>query len=135
MNMTLTYWFGRDEDVEFEYEADVDILEYVEDYIKEKYYDVEDAVESLYGIVEDDDEKKEALKCKTMSELSDFLITNEADFMEETISEDDEFMDEILDDIKEKYEDEAQEEFDEEDDGCDPDGFYGWGDYYRWKNG
>jgi hypothetical protein len=21
------------------------------------------------------------------------------------------------------------------DDGADPDGFYGWGDYYRWKNG
>ena len=20
-------------------------------------------------------------------------------------------------------------------DGCDPDGFYGWGDYWRWKNG
>ena len=41
----------------------------------------------------------------------------------------------IEEDLKEENEDDAYDAYQEATDGCDPDGFYGWDDYWHWKNG
>lgn len=64
-------------------------------------------------------------------------------FVKEYVGDDD-TIDEILEsNYKDEYDDWIQEEFEDEisdvqsdiTSGEDPDGFYGWDDYYHWKNG
>ncbi len=133
--MTLTYWFGEDSDIEFEYEVDEKYGDYLYDYLEDEYSTVEEAVEDLYKDVDDEEEKQEALKCESLSDLASFIREKDESWAEDIVCEDGDYVDYLEDTLKEKYEDEASEAFDEENDGCDPDGFYGWDDYWHWKNG
>ena len=65
--MTLTYWFGEDSDIEFEYEVDEKYGDYLYDYLEDEYSTVEEAVEDLYKDVDNEEEKQEALKCENLS--------------------------------------------------------------------
>ena len=135
--VTLRYDFGQEDQDLFEYEAEVDYASYLSSYFKEKYDSVEDAVEDLSeeGFL-DDDEKKEALKYQSLDDLADYIIDNDEDQAESIVESDEDFIENYIEeDLKEENEDDAYDEYKDANDGCDPDGFYGWDDYWHWKNG
>lgn len=128
----LQYDFGREDQELFDYTAYVNYADYLAPYLQENYSTVKGAVEDLYkdGLL-DEIEKKEALKCKNLKELADFI---DDDTAETLVESDDDFIENfIVEDLKEKNYDEAYEAY-QEAISCDPDGFYGWDDYYSWKN-
>ena len=134
--ITLHYDFGREDQDPFEYEVEVNYAYYLRPYLEEKYVDVEDAVEDLdKDGVFDADEKKKALQCKSLDDLADYIIDNDEDQAESIVESDEDFIDYIEEDLKEENEDDAYDAYQDANDGCDPDGFYGWGDYWHWKNG
>lgn len=130
-NLTLHYCFGDDD---FDYEVGVDLGCYLSEYLEDNYSSVEEAVEDLYEGA-DPDEKKEVLECKTLEDLASLINERDPEWGEEIVSSSDGFVESIEDELKDEYEDEASDAYDDANDGCDPDGFYGWGDYWRWKNG
>lgn len=130
--ITLNYYFGEDQDL-FEYEVEVNYSDYINRYLDENYTTVKGAVEDLAkdGLL-DDAEVKEALKCKSLDDLADFIDDDTADTI---VRNDNEFIEYfVMEDLKEENYDDAYEAFNESS-GCDPDGFHGWGEYHRWKNG
>lgn len=135
--ITLHYDFGREDQDPFEYEVEVNYACYLKPYLEEKYVDVEDAVEDLDkdGIF-DADEKKKALTLKSLDDLADYIIDNDEDQAESIVESDEDFVENYIEeDLKEENEDDAYDAYQEATDGCDPDGFYGWDDYWHWKNG
>lgn len=84
----------------------------------------------------DADEKKKALQCKSLDDLADYIIDNDEDQAESIVESDEDFIENYIEeDLKEENEDDAYDAYQDATDGCDPDGFYGWGDYWNWKNG
>lgn len=135
--VTLRYDFGQEDQDLFEYEAEVDYASYLSSYFEEKYDSVEDAVEDLSeeGFL-DDDEKKEALKYQSLDDLAEHIIGTDESLAESIVESDEDFIENYIEeDLKEENEDDAYDAYQDATDGCDPDGFYGWGDYWRWKNG
>ena len=135
--ITLHYDFGEEDQDLFEYEVEVNYAYYLRPYLEEKYVDVEDAVEDLdKDGVFDADEKKKALQCKSLDDLADYIIDIDEGLAESIVESDEDFIrNYIEEDLKEENEDEAYDAYQEATDGCDPDGFYGWDDYWHWKNG
>lgn len=135
--ITLHYDFGREDQDPFEYEVEVNYAYYLRPYLEEKYADVEDAVEDLdKDGVFDADEKEKALQCKNLGDLADYIIDNDEDQAESIVETDDGFVENYIEEeLKEENEDDAYDAYQEATDGCDPDGFYGWDDYWHWKNG
>lgn len=135
--ITLHYYFGREDEDPFEYEVEVNYACYLRPYLEEKYVDVEDAVEDLdKDGVFDAEEKKKALQCKSLDDLADYIIDNNEDQAESIVEFDDYFVENYIEEeLKEENEDDAYDEYKDANDGCDPDGFYGWDDYWHWKNG
>ena len=132
--ITLFYDFDPNSQDSFEYEVEFDYASYLKPYFEENYIDVKDAVEDLdeRGVFEGN-EKKEALQCKSLDELADYII-NINEYLAEFIFDSD--RDFLYDYIKEENEDDAREAYYEYlKDDSDPDGFYGWDDYWHWKNG
>lgn len=134
MSVTLRYAFGGEYDDDFEYEVDVDFSEYLEEYLESNYASVEEAVKDLFSESDKEDWGK-AMACETFHDLAVVMDNIDPSWGNDLVSMDDSFVDSIYDELKEEYEDEALEAYDEANDGCDPDGFYGRDDYYRWKNG
>ena len=135
--ITLRYDFGQEDQDLFEYEAEVDYASYLSLYFKEKYDSVEDAVEDLSeeGFL-DDDEKKEALKYQSLDDLAEHIIDTDESLAESIVESDEDFIENYIEeDLKEENEDDAYDAYQDATDGCDPDGFYDWDDYWRWKNG
>lgn len=135
MKMTLRYDFGGEDDDWFYYEAEVDVSIYLEDWLQNKYYGVKDAVDDIFE--DDDEDKANAYKCKNLDELASYMRDIDENWATSFVEEDDNYIDGLSQDdgILDEFEKEALEEYEDENDGCDPDGFCGWGDYYRWKNG
>ena len=136
-SFALRCGFGQEDQALFEYEAEVDYASYLGLYFKEKYDSVEDAVEDLSeeGFL-DDDEKKEALKYQSLDDLAEHIIDTDESLAESIVESDEDFIENYIEeDLKEENEDDAYDAYQDATDGCDPDGFYGWGDYWRWKNG
>lgn len=132
--ITLFYDFDPNSQDSFEYEVEFDYASYLKPYFEETYVNVEDAVEDLdeRGVFEGN-EKKEALQCKGLDELADYII-NINEYLAEFIFDSD--RDFLYDYIEEENEDDAREAYYEYiKDDSDPDGFYGWDDYWHWKNG
>lgn len=132
--ITLFYDFDPNSQDSFEYEVEFDYASYLKPYFEENYINVEDAVEDLdeRGVFEGN-EKKEALQCKSLDELADYII-NINEYLAEFIFDSD--RDFLYDYIGEENEDDAREAYYEYiKDDSDPDGFYGWDDYWHWKNG
>lgn len=134
MTITLSYDFGPEGSDSFEYEVKIDAGNYLADCLEQRYSSMQDFIDDV-GSELSEDEKKQILACKNFKELSDVLWNIDEDWAQCFVEEDDDYVDFLKDDLKEEYEDEALEEYEAENDGCDPDGFYGWDDYYRWKNG
>ena len=135
--ITLRYDFGQEDQDLFEYEAEVDYASYLGLYFEEKYDSVEDAVEDLSeeGFL-DDDEKKEALKYQSLDDLAEHIIDTDESLAESIVESDEDFIENYIEeDLKEENEDDAYDAYQDATDGCDPDGFYGWDDYWHWKNG
>lgn len=135
--ITLHYDFGWEDQDSFEYEVEVNYANYLEPYFEEKYVDVEDAVEDLDkdGAL-DAAEKKEALQCKSLDDLADYIINTDEDLAASIVESDEDFIENyIKEELKEENKDDAYDEYQDANDGCDPDGFYGWDDYWHWKNG
>lgn len=135
--ITLRYDFGQEDQDFFEYKTEVDYAAYLGSYFEEKYANVEDAVEDLAeeGFL-DDDEKKGALRCKSLGDLANHIIKADKDLAESIVESDEDFIEDCIEeDLKKENEDDAYEAYRDATDGCDPDGFYGWGDYWNWKNG
>ena len=135
--ITLRYDFGQEDQDLFEYEAEVDYASYLSSYFEEKYDSVEDAVEDLSeeGFL-DDDEKKEALKYQSLDDLAEHIIDTDESLAESIVESDEDFIENYIEeDLKEENEDDAYDAYQDATDGCDPDGFYGWDDYWHWKNG
>ena len=135
--ITLHYDFGREDQDPFEYEVEVNCACYLKPYLEEKYVDVEDAVEDLdKNGVFDADEKEKALQCKSLDDLADYIIDNDEDQAESIVESDEDFVENYIEEeLKEENEDDAYDAYQDATDGCDPDGFYGWDDYWHWKNG
>lgn len=135
--ITLHYDFGREDEDPFEYEVEVNYADYLRPYLEEKYVDVEDAVEDLdKDGVFDADEKKKALQCKSLDELADYIVGIDESLAESIVESDEDFIENYIEeDLKEENEDDAYDAYQDANDGCDPDGFYGWDDYWHWKNG
>ena len=135
--ITLHYDFGREDEDPFEYEVEVNYVCYLKPYLEEKYVDVEDAVEDLdKNGVFDADAKEKALQCKSLDDLADYIIDNDEDQAESIVESDEDFIENYIEeDLKEENEDDAYDAYQDATDGCDPDGFYGWDDYWHWKNG
>lgn len=133
MKITLCYDFGPEGSDPFEYEAEINAGDYLADCLEQRYSSMQEFIDDVGDLT--DDEKKRVLSCKNFKELSEVLWDIDEDWAESFVEEDDDYMDFLKDDLKEGFEDEALEEYESENDGCDPDGFYGWDDYYRWKNG
>lgn len=73
--VTLRYYFGQEDKGPFEYEVGVNYANYLKPYLEGKYGDVKDAVEDFAKEGSfSDDEKKEALQCKNLDELADYII-------------------------------------------------------------
>ena len=135
--VTLKYCFGREDDDPFDYQVDVNYADYLDSYFEERYADVKSAVDDLAkeGLL-DSNEKKEALRCKSLGELADYVIDLDEAMAESIVESDGDFVENcVKEDLKEKNEDEAYDAYQDAGDGCDPDGFYGWDDYWHWKNG
>ena len=135
--ITLHYDFGREDEDPFEYEVEVNYVCYLKPYLEEKYVDVEDAVEDLdKNGVFDADAKEKALQCKSLDDLADYIIDNDEDQAESIVESDEDFVENYIEEeLKEENEDDAYDAYQDANDGCDPDGFYGWDDYWHWKNG
>ena len=135
--ITLHYDFGREDEDPFEYEVEVNYVCYLKPYLEEKYVDVEDAVEDLdKNGVFDADAKEKALQCKSLDDLADYIIDNDEGQAESIVESDEDFVENYIEEeLKEENEDDAYDAYQEATDGCDPDGFYGWDDYWHWKNG
>ena len=106
-------------------------------HLEEKYADVKSAVDDFVkeGILEAN-EKKEALLCKSLDDLADYIISIDESLAESIVESDEDFVENYIEeDLKEENEDDAYDAYQEATDGCDPDGFYGWDDYWHWKNG
>ena len=128
----LQYDFGREDQELFDYTAYVNYADYIAPYLKETYSTVKGAVKDLYkdGLL-DVVEMKEALKCKSLDELADFIDEETAETLVES---DDDFIENfVVEDLKRENEADAYEAY-QEAISCDPDGFCGWDDYYSWKN-
>jgi hypothetical protein len=135
--ITLHYDFGREDEDPFDYQVDVNYADYLNSYFEERYANVEDAVEDLAeeGFL-DDDEKKEAIRCKSLDDLANHIIKADKDLAESIVESDEDFIENYIEeDLKEENEDDAYDAYQDANDGCDPDGFYGWDDYWHWKNG
>ena len=135
--ITLRYYFGREDEDSFDYQVEVNYANYLSSYLEEKYVDVEDAVEDLdKNGVFDADEKEKALQCKSLDDLADYIIDNDEDQAESIVESDEDFVENYIEEeLKEENEDDAYDAYQDATDGCDPDGFYGWDDYWHWKNG
>ena len=135
--ITLRYYFGREDEDSFDYQVEVNYANYLSSYLEEKYVDVEDAVEDLdKNGVFDADAKEKALQCKSLDDLADYIIDNDEDQAESIVESDEDFVENYIEEeLKEENEDDAYDAYQEATDGCDPDGFYGWDDYWHWKNG
>lgn len=119
----------------YEYEVEFSYASYLGEYLEERYSAVEEAVEDLReGNWLNASEEKEALQCQTLEGLADYIFDLDEDLAGSIVESDDDFVDSIEEELKKENEEDAYEEYQEEQ-NCDPDGFYGWGDYYRWKNG
>ncbi len=138
-----TYFAGRDEGTfdpskycEFTYTFDHDEYGELEAVFQESYADI---LEALKEIVDDDyvrelseeDEPQTEAEWKAAGKWDEFFtvditahISNLTDELVEYFEED-----------REEAVKEAVKEAEENDDGADRDGFYGWDDYYKWKNG
>lgn len=123
----------------FEYEAEVDYGSFLGEYLEETFDSVKDAVESLakeglfYG---DDEDKAEALQCKNLKELAQYIIDAGGDWADSIVESDEGFVEDFVKEaLKEEDEEDAYDAYRDAADGCDPDGFYGWDDYWHWKNG
>ena len=135
--VTLKYYFGREDEDPFDYQVDVNYADYLDSYFEERYADVKSAVDDLAkeGLL-DSNEKKEALQCKNLDELADYIVDLDESLAESIVESDGDFVEDcVKEDLKEKNEDEAYDAYQDAGDGCDPDGFYGWDDYWHWKNG
>ena len=136
--ITLFYKFDQESDNFFEYDVEFDYASYLKPYFEDNYIDVKDAVEDLdKRRVFEGNEKEGALQCKSFEELADY-ITNIGEYLAEFIfdSDKDFVYNYILEDLEDENEDDAREAYYEYlKDDCDPDGFYGWDDYWHWKNG
>ena len=131
--VTLRYYFGQEDEGPFEYEVEVNYANYLKPYLEEKYADVKDAVGNF---VFSDDEKKEALQCKNLDELADYIIGIDEEWAESIVESDEDFVKNyVKEDLKEKNKEEAYEDYEDSNSGGDPDGFSGWDDYWHWKNG
>lgn len=131
--ITLFYDFDPNSQDSFEYEVEFDYASYLKPYFEENYIDVEDAVEDLdeRGVFEGN-EKKEALQCKSLDELADYVI-NINEYLAEFIFDFD--RDFLYDYIEEENEDDAREAYYEEvKDGYDPGVINDWDDYWYWRN-
>jgi hypothetical protein len=106
--------------------------------------------DALVDLVTDEDvEELSGGRFKTVDEISDFDYTNYAEHGTAITAEWSAFIRNNFDVLFERHEDEVKNSFREEaeeaaaqeaeeaarDPREDPDGFYGWDDYYRWKNG
>lgn len=132
MKLTLHYPFGKEGD--FEYEADVDACAHLGELLESKYADAESAVSDLckrFG----KDPSDRMLKAKTFAELGDAISEEDPEWGEEIASSDTDFASMLSEseEVLDEFEDDARDAY--LGDGCDPDGFQGWGDYLRWKNG
>lgn len=134
MTITLHYVWGEDDETEFDYDVEVDLSEYLKEYLESNYASVEEAVKDLFSESDKEDWER-AMACKSFHDLAAVMDDIDPDWGNDLVSMDDSFVDFIYDDLKEENEDDALEAYNEANDGCDPDGFYGWDDYYRWKNG
>ena len=138
MNLrAIRYYFGREDQDPFDYQVEVNYANYLSLYLEEKYADVKSAVDDFVkeGILEEN-EKKEALLCKSLDDLADYIINIDESLAESIVESDEDFIrNYIEEDLKEENEDEAYDAYQEATDGCDPDGFYSWDDYWHWKNG
>ena len=135
--ITLRYYFGREDEDSFDYQVEVNYANYLSSYLEEKYADVKSAVDVFVkeGILEAS-EKKEALLCKSLDDLADYIINIDESLAESIVESDEDFIrNYIEEDLKEENEDDAYDAYQEATDECDPDGFYGWDDYWHWKNG
>ena len=134
--ITLRYYFGREDEDSFDYQVEVNYANYLSSYLEEKYADVKSAVDDFVkeGIHEVD-EKKEALLCKSLDDLADYIIDIDESLAESIVESDECFVENYIEEeLKEENEDDAYDAYQEATDGCDPDGFYGWDDYWHWKN-
>lgn len=134
MTITLSYDFGPEGSDPFEYEVEIDASNYLADCLKQKYSSMRDFIDDV-GDDLSEGEKKRVLACKNFEELSDVLWDIDEDWAQCFVEEDEAYTEFLEEDLKKDYRDEAYAEYESENDGCDPDGFYGWDDYYRWKNG
>lgn len=135
--VTLRYYFGQEDKGPFEYEVEVNYANYLKPYLEGKYGDVKDAVEDFAKEGSfSDDEKKEALQCKNLDELADYIIGIDEEWAESIVESDEDFVKNyVKEDLKEKNKEEAYEDYEDSNSGGDPDGFSGWDDYWHWKNG
>ena len=135
--VTLRYYFGQEDKGPFEYEVEVNYANYLKPYLEGKYGDVKDAVEDFAKEGSfSDDEKKEALQCKNLDELADYIIGIDEEWAESIVESDEDFVKNyVKEDLKEKNKEEAYEDYEDSNSGSDPDGFSGWDDYWHWKNG
>ena len=135
--ITLRYYFGREDEDSFDYQVEVNYANYLSLYLEEKYADVKSAVDDFVkeGILEAN-EKKEALLCKSLDDLADYIVNIDESLAESIVESDEDFIEDFIEeDLKKENEDDAYEAYRDATDGCDPDGFYGWDDYWHWKNG
>ena len=135
--ITLSYYFGREDEDSFDYQVEVNYANYLSLYLEKKYADVKSAVDDFVkeGILEAN-EKRGALLCKSLDDLADYIINIDEDQAESIVESDEDFIRNYIgEDLKEENEDDAYDAYQEATDGCDPDGFYGWDDYWNWKNG
>ena len=131
--ITLRYYFGREDEDSFDYQVEVNYANYLSLYLEEKYADVKSAVDDL---ILEANEKKEALLCKSLDDLADYIVNIDESLAESIVESDEDFVENYIEeDLKEENEDDAYDAYQDATDGCDPDGFYGWDDYWHWKNG
>ena len=138
-----TYFAGRDEDTfdpskycEFTYTFDHDEYGELEAVFHESYADI---LEALKEIVDDDyvrelsdeDEPQTEAEWKAAGKWDEFFTVDITAHISNLIDE----LVEYFEEDREEAVKEAVKEAEENDDGADPDGFYGWDDYYKWKNG
>ena len=78
--ITLSYYFGREDEDSFDYQVEVNYANYLSLYLEKKYADVKSAVDDFVkeGILEAN-EKREALLCKSLDDLADYIIDNDED--------------------------------------------------------
>ena len=140
--VTLKYDdFGQWDLDPFEYEVEVDFASFLDEYLDVTYRDVgvAGAVDDL--VAEDllkADKREEALQCKSLTELANYIINVDHDLAEEIVENNYDFVSNYVerdDTLLEDNREDAYAEYKDDEDGSDPDGFGGWDDYLHWKNG